>query len=176
MVIFFTVLGIVAVSVVAGYLVTPLIFYALEAIAYLLALAVVLLRATLALKLTTKDVFNVLPQFLCKFRNYTNSELYKSRNRESRIQYTQPSHKDRPFMEGRRGISIAIQPITQSGNDADYRPAKKDALNMVKCPAIIKVSNAIHDVILFYKSFYGHSTKVEKNHMSLVGNVILGVK
>jgi len=70
-------------------------------------------------------------------------------------------------MEDRRDISIAIQPVADSGGERYYRPAKNDALDMVKCPAIIKVSNsfqnAFHSVILFYRSFYGHSTKVEKN-------------
>lgn len=160
---FFTVVGIAAVGIVLGYLITPLLFRAAEALAYLIAVMVVVLRARLTLKLTAKDVFNVFPQLLCKFHNCANKPNYENRNRESGIKYPQPAHKDQPFMEVRGGISIAVQPIAHTSGDSDHHPAKKDALNAVKCPAIIKVSNSIHTVLIFYRSFYGHSTKVEKN-------------
>jgi len=161
---FFTVVGIIAIGVIIGYLVTPLIFYLMEGIIYLLAVTVVIMRAILTKRLTPKDVFNLFPQLLCKFHTHTNRPIYESRNRESRIQQPHPTHKDRPCMESGRNVGVAIQPIAHSSGDSNYHPAKKDAFNMVKCPAIIKVSNTIHTVLLFYRSYYGHSTKVEKNH------------
>ena len=160
---FFTLVGIVAVGIVLGYLITPLLFHSAQALAYLIAVAGVLLRATLTSKLTAKDVFNVFPQLLCKFHNYANKPNYESRNRESGIKYPQPTYEDQPCVEGGGDIRIAIQSIAHSSSDANHHPAKNNALDVVKCPAIIKVSNGIHAVVIFYRDFYRHSTKVEKN-------------
>jgi hypothetical protein len=168
----FTVVGIVAIATAAGYLVTPLLFYLTQAILYLLALTVVLLRATLTFRLTPKDVLNVFPQLLCKFRKYANSPIYESRNREDGSQYPKPVYESSPPIVARR---IYRAKIGTESHRTNYYPAKKNACDMLKQPAVEKISKAVHSVLLFYKSFYGHSTKVEKNRLNIPAIECLGL-
>ena len=159
---FLTLVGIIAVATIVGYLVTPLILYLARIVAYVLAVIVVLLRAALTKRLTPKDVLNVFPQLFSEFPNYTHKPICEGDSSETRIRY----RNDIP-----NSGKIVIVGVSENGfqnpDGKDYCPAQQNTTDMIKQPTIKKVSNIIHNVTLFYKSYYGHSTKVEKNRSGL---------
>lgn len=161
--IFFTLARIVAVGVVVGYLITPFIFYLTEVTAY----AVALLLNVRIMKKYTRQQLRGFPK-LKELPKLMNRPSHHSDSRKQRIEYPQPIHNNRPCVVDRDNIAVVNgEPQTDTSNEGGYRPANDDAPNMVKCPTIEKLSKAVHNLLSFYRSFYEHSTKVEKNPYDL---------
>ena len=124
---FFTVVGILAIGVIAGYLITPFIFYLMKAIAYVLAVIAVLLRATLTLRPTPKDVLNAFPQLLCKFRYYANEPIYGCKTTESNICF--PNHIYNTYNTRDVGIVASSQNrACQKPNHSSHYATKQNNL------------------------------------------------
>jgi hypothetical protein len=157
-------LGLVALGVLVGYIVTPLILHLAQMIAYILAVIVVLLQAVLTSQLPPKKVFKSFPKLFSELPNYTWKPIYKGDGSETRIRY----RNDIPN-SGKIVIIGVSENAFQNPDGKDYCPTQQDTIDTPKQPTVKKVSDVVHDVILFYRSFYGHSTKVEKN-------LILGAK
>jgi hypothetical protein len=159
--IFFTLAGIVAVGVVVGYLVTPLIFYLMEVTAYV---AVLLVDVQIKKRYARQQLgrfpkWNDLPDSISR----PLSGHYCD-NKKRRIEYPQPIHDSRPRSVNR----VNITPVNRAckantSNEREYCPTENYVLNMVNRQIIDKVSKPVHNLLSFYRRFYGHSTKVEKN-------------
>jgi len=159
--IFFTLAGIVAAGVVVGYLVTPLIFYLMEVTAYAIALLVnvLIMKRYTRQQLRRFPKLQELPELVSRPH-----PSYPSDSRKQCIEYPQPTHNNRPRVVGRDNIPVVNRERkANTSNESDDSPANNDAPNMVKCPAIEKVSKGIHNLLSFYRRFYGQSTRVEKN-------------
>jgi len=159
--IFFTLAGIVAVGVVVGYLVTPLIFYLMEVTAY----AIVLLVNVRIMKRYTRQQLRRFPKLKDLPESMSRPHpSHSSDSRKQRVKYPQPIHNNPPCVVGGDNIAVVNgEHKANNSNEGKYRPANNDSLNMVKCPTIEKVSKGIHNLLSFYSRFYGQSTKVEKN-------------
>ncbi len=159
MIIFFTLSGIVAVGVVVGFLVAPLILYLVELLAYGFALLIGLL----ILKRYTRQQLRGFPR-LNELPELVNRPSHHSDSRKHRIKYPQPIHNNRECVVCGDNVAVVNgESKTNTSNEAEYRPANDDSLNMVKCPTVEKISKGIHNLLSFYSRFHGRSTKVEKN-------------
>jgi hypothetical protein len=108
--IFFTLAGIVAVGVVVGYLVTPLIFYLMEVTAYV---AVLLVDVQIKKRYARQQLgrfpkWNDLPDSISR----PLSGHYCD-NKKRRIEYPQPIHDSRPRIEHARLTPATKESIAQ---------------------------------------------------------------
>jgi hypothetical protein len=162
-VVFFSLVGMIAIGALVGLIITPFILYLSTVVAYALALGITLIRVIL----TSKQFLNVFPKLLKEFPKYTNKPVYESNNSKAAIDYPNPSKDDKNPMIDRGIITATCEQIGYTSRHTSYCPSNQNVPNMPKQPSIKKVSNIIqnvfHRIILFYKSYYGHSTKVEKN-------------
>jgi len=156
-------LGLIALGALIGLTITPFILYLSQIVAYVFALIAVLLRATLTSKLTPKKAFNTFPKLLKEFPKYTDKPIYEGNNSKATIKYPNPIKDIRQFMVDRSIVSVNGESIAHTCGHADYRPNNQNIYDTPKQPIIKKILNTtlnlFHSVILFYKEFYGHSTK-----------------
>ena len=164
-------LGLTALGLLLGIVVTPLILCLGRTIASVLALTVVLLRATLTFKLSPKQVLKVFPKLLKDLPKYMNKPIHESQGAKDNICFPKPVHNT---YQSRDAVIVAVSQTEtpkKSTNGSSYTD-NQNRHHMVKQPTIKKASDTtpdiFHRVILFYKSYYGHSTKVEKNHGCIV--------
>jgi hypothetical protein len=166
----FKILGLGVLGALVGILTTPFVLYMLQALAYMLALMVVLLRATLASHLTVKEALNVFPQFVKEFPKYADEPVSDGKNGKPSIEYPNPSKHLRQSIQNGRRVNISKQADAYKGWQASNPPNNQGIRDMPKQPIIKETLNAVcnlfHSVLLFYKSYYGHSTKVEKNPLA----------
>jgi hypothetical protein len=159
-------LGLFAIGVLIALVVTPLILCATEIVMYTLALLVVLLRAMLASQLPPKKVFETFRKLMKDFPKYVNRPIYKSNSTNDNVRF--PDAIDNTY-----GSSISQIITPQKPTDSKGYACDQNKLDMVKQPFIPdtlkKCRKLFHTIILFYKSYYGHSTKVEKNRCQQKG-------
>jgi len=161
----FRVFGLIALvgslGAMIGIIVTPFILYLMEVFAYALALTIVILLRRRRLK--------ELPKLLKAFPKFTQKPVDASQTSKAGIYYPNPTHNSRQSIVDRDIIGVRRKQIAYTSDDGDYHPSDNNACDVVKQPTIKKASdttpNIFHRVILFYKSYYGHSTKVEKNQL-----------
>jgi len=158
--------GFTALGLLIAVIVVPLIFHLSKIMTYALALVVVLLRATLTSKLTLKKAFKTFPKLLKALPKYMNEPVYEGDSTKGKIRLPKPIYD--AYDGG--GIIIATVGQTrtpQKPTDSSSYTDNQNRHGLVEQPTIKKLSNftlhIFHRVISFYRSYYGHSTKVEKN-------------
>jgi hypothetical protein len=152
--------GLFAIGALIALMVTPLIFRTAEIVIYVLALIVVLLRAMITSQLPPKKVFEAFHKLLNGFPKYMNSPIHKSDSTKDNVCF--PNAIDNAYG------TIVSQVITpQKPTNGSSYADNHNGYGFVKQPTIKKLFNSTcnicHRIILFYRSYYGHSTKVEKN-------------
>jgi hypothetical protein len=154
---FFTVAGIVAVGVIVGYLVTPVIFYLMEVTAYVAAL---LVNVQIRKRYTRQQLkgfpkWNDLPDLITRPLSG-----HSRNNKKRRVEYPQPVHDSRKSVISRDNITEVNREYTaHNSNEGDYRPTENDTLNMVGCQIVKTVSKPVHNLLSFYRRFYCQSIK-----------------
>jgi hypothetical protein len=163
--IFFTLAGIVAIGVVVGYVVTPLIFYLMEVIAYVTALLVsIQIRRRYTRQQLRFPKWNDLPELIARPLSG-----HCRNNKNQRVKYPQPIHDSRQrAISGDNITEVNREYTAKNSNEGEYCPTENDPPNMVGRQIIEKVSKPVHNLLSFYRRFYGHSTKVEKNRWPLL--------
>jgi len=158
--------------IVLGLLVAPLIFYMIGVIIYVLYL-IAWVVVIVTLLLARQKSLNDLAKLLNKFFRFTN-KVYKQKDNSSyQVPKPRPIHSTgscRADIENVRSVKPVCNlecPSCWKGKLDDLR------LYVTKYPIVKPFSgklktvlNLAHRVILFYSSYYGHSTKVEKNPQS----------
>lgn len=158
-------LGVFAIGALIALIVTPLILRIAGIVIYALALIVVLLRAMLTSQLPPKKVFKAFHKLLKDFPKYMNSPIYKSDGTKDNVCF--PNAIDNAH---HAGVSQTI--TSQKPPDSKSYARNENSLDMVNQPFIPhtlkKLRKTFHTIILFYRSYYGHSTKVEKNQNNIM--------
>ena len=161
----FRIFGLIAVAgllgAIIGIIATPFMLYLMELFAYALALIIVILLRRRKLK--------ELPKLLKSFPKFTQEPVDASQASKASIHYPNPIHNSRESVINRDIIGVRRKQTAHTSDEADHHPSDNNVFDTVKQPTIKKVSdttpNIFHRVILFYKSYYGYSTKVEKNQL-----------
>jgi hypothetical protein len=148
-------LGIIALS----FLVTPFIFYLIG-----MATSLIILAVNLAIRLARQKSLKGFPDVFEKFLRSANSVVYDSEQRKQEVYPPHYTHSVGVTREDRGYIPHVPKLKAQCywKRNADNRHLHTPNQPIATKPE--KVLNVFHRVILFYKSYYGHSTKVEKNH------------
>ena len=141
------ILGFIALGGVIGALIglviTPFVLYLAYLIAY--AIASTLVRS----RQPTKPL---------------NDIIHHSHPKEQTIKYAEHIPDFREHSNGivDRNI-ICHTPMPKNPSATRYGAPNQNIFDVVNQPAFKKAPTIIHRIILFYRSYYGHSTKVEKN-------------
>jgi hypothetical protein len=154
------ILGLIALGALGGALIgviaTPFILQLIVIVAYALAstIAVILKRRT------WRESFKGFPPLA----NPLNTIIHPSHCKEHTISYAKPIPD---FRDDSNGIVyrnvVSHPPMTEKPSTTPRQTANYNALDAVNQPTFKKASTIFHRIILFYRSYYGHSTKVEKN-------------
>jgi len=158
------ILGLIAlgglIGAVIGIIATPFILQLTAILAYAVAsiIAVILGRRT------WEESLKGFPPLI----NPMNTIVHQSNNKQDNIRYPKRIHDVRNNSNGMVNGSIMHQSQTTTQQTATNRQTANDnALDAVNQPTIKNIlntfRNVIHRLMLFYRSYYGHSTKVEKN-------------
>ena len=155
------VLGLTALGALVGIIATPFILYLVYIIAYALASII----AVLILKKRT------LGKGLMRFQQFVNpvnAIIHHSNNKQATVCYAKPIPDLRDNSNGivdRHIMSQSQMPPKPSTTKC--QTANHNTLDTVNQPIVKNtlkpLGNIFHRIISFYMSFYGHSTKVEKN-------------
>jgi hypothetical protein len=152
-------LGLTALGLLIGILVTPFVLYAARIIAYALASNIVLIRATLR----SKPVREVFPKV-------TEEPVPTADGSKPKIYPPNYIHSTRGCRVSRE--DIYMKPIPNLDDkyryENRYNQLHTDILKQPITKRLNTISTVLHGVLLFYKNFYGHSTKVEKNRWDLL--------
>ena len=155
------ILGFAALGAFIGILAIPFILYLLQVIAYILALVMVLLWATLTLRITAKKALQLFPQFLKKSQQYTDKPIYDGKNGKASINYPNPVKRIRQLMIDGSIVGVKRQSEAQQGGKTDYRPDNQGVFDTPKQPIVKPILNTIcnffHSLLLFHRSYYCQS-------------------
>ena len=170
----FRFLGLIALGALVGVVVVPLILYLSQIVAYVLAVIVVLLRLALTSQLSPKEVFKTFPKLLKESHKYMNRPIHESDATKGNICHPNA-------IDNGHHASVSHVITSQKPTDSKSYECSQNSLDVVKQPLIPdipkKFRQIVHRTISFYRSYYGHSTKVEKNlladHMGNTGLRIL---
>jgi hypothetical protein len=154
------VLGLIAlgglIGTVIGIIATPFVLQLTVILAYTVAsmIAVILRRRT------WKESLKGFPSMAKPL----NAIIHNSHNKEQAISYAKcvPDFRDHSYGTIDRNVVRHTQTPTNPDTNP-YDAANQDTSDMVNQPALKKAPTVFHRIILFYRSYYGHSTKVEKN-------------
>jgi len=153
-------LGWFAIGALIALIVTPLIFRTAETAIYVLALIVVLLRAMLTSQLPPKKVFETFPKLLKESHKFMNSPIHESDATKDSICHPNT-------IDNGHHASVSHVVTSQKPPDSKSYERSQNSLDVVKQPFIPdipkKFRQIFHRTISFYRSYYEHSTKVEKN-------------
>jgi hypothetical protein len=151
-------LGILALS----FLLTPLVLSLITII-----FAVFVLTATILARLTIQQSLKAFPKIFKRFARMKHD--IDKEHRTGNYEIPSPNH----LHSMRVGIEKGryLQPICNlESRDSCEEQSDELRLYRSKQPVIYLLSNkfngvfkSIHNLLLFYRSYYGHSTKVEKN-------------
>jgi hypothetical protein len=150
-------LGIGAIGALASLIVSPFILYLIDIMVYALAAIIAIL--------IKKRGANGLSELLQTFPKFTNEPVYGKDNRKPEIYPPNYIHSTRGVLVGKNNRHP--KPIRDlEGKDYPKGSPNPNISDVPKQPVAAKVDkmlNVVHSVLLFYKSYYGQSTKVEKN-------------
>jgi hypothetical protein len=155
----FQLLGRIALGTLIGLIVTPFMFYLLDIMAYALALIIAILFRKRALK--------ELPELLKTFPKFTQKPVSRSDTSKYEINQQNYIHDTRGCRVDRKNRHKVVCDLDGKGYYEDN--TNDSRLYLPQQPVTTKLEkmlNVFHSVILFYRSYYGHSTKVEKNHFN----------
>lgn len=162
------IVGLTALGALVGLIATPFILYLARIIAYVLALVMVLLRATLISQLSPKEVFKTFPKLLKESHKYVNSPIHESDATKGSICHPNG-------IDNSHHASVSHVITSQKPTDSKRYERNQNSLDVVKQPFIPDIPkdfrHIFHRTISFYRSYYGHSTKAEKNPWSEVDGV-----
>jgi len=144
--------------IVLAFLIAPPMFYLTGTI-----VAVIVLAVNLSVRLTRQKSLNSFPKIFEKFLWSANGIVYHSE--KSKPEVYPP---DYPHSIGVTGENRGYMPRIADLKAKHYWEGNPDNChlnmpNQAVATKLEKVRNVSHTIILSYKSFYGHSTKVEQN-------------
>ena len=142
-----------------AFLVTPLMFYLIGTV-----VSIIVLTANLSVRLTRQESFKNFPKVFKKFLWPTTGIIYQSDKTNSGVYPPDLAHSVRVDRKN-GGYTQAV--CNLEAQDYRKRSTNNSRLYLSKQP----ITNSFHNVILFYRNFYGPSTKVEKNPFA--GRVML---
>lgn len=150
-VVVFKILGLVIlgglIGALVGLVITPFVLYLAYLVAY--AIASTLVRS----RQPTKPL---------------NDIIHHSHPKEQTIKYAKHIPDFREYSNGIVDRNIVRHtPMPKKPSATPYGAPNQNIFDTVNQPAFKKASTIFHRIILFYRSYYGHSTKVEKNHGNL---------
>ena len=163
------IIGLTALGALGGALIgviaTPFILQLTVIVTYALAstIAVILRRRT------WRESLKGFPPLA----NPLNTIIHHSHCKEQTISYAKPIPDFRDHSDGTidrnviRHTQMSTKPDTTT-----YNTPNQNTSDTVNQPAFKKAPIIFHRIILFYKSYYGYSTKVEKNRFVAM-NVLL---
>jgi len=143
-----------------GLLVTPFLFCLMG-----ITVSVIVLIVNILIRLMRQQSLKGFPKVFKKFLWFSDSIMHHSENSEYKIYPPNYTHSIRVSSENGR----YIQPVSNLEGKSYYEDdVNKYHLDMPDEPVATKLEqmlNIFHKTILFYRSYYGHSTKVEKNQI-----------
>jgi len=126
----------------------------------LLSLLILIIVAVLVSLITTPIIVHLI-----KWMTFTIRPVYYSDNSKRKVY--PPNHIHNIGCDSVDGKKMYRNPITDLGDKYRYEGRyNRTETSMFKQPNTTspnKLSEVFHRIILFYRSYYGHSTKVEKN-------------
>jgi len=149
-------LEVIALGALIGLIVTLFIFYLLDIMAYALVLIIVILSRERALK--------ELPELLKTFPKFTEKPVSRSDTSKYEVNQQNYIHDMRSRRVDRENRHKVVCDLDGKGYYKD--DTNNSRLYTPKQPVATKLNkilNVVHSIILFYRRFYGCSTKVEKN-------------
>ena len=154
--------------IVLGFLITPFMFYLIGTI-----VAVIVLTINLSVRLTRQKSFNSFPKIFKKFLWSPHSIVYHSKESEQEVY--PPYYTHSIGVIGKNRGYIPHVPNLKAKHYWKGSPDNRhlDTPNQAVATKLEKVRNVSHRIILFYRSYYGHSTKVEKNQSEACLDIIL---
>ena len=144
--------------IVLAFLVTPLMFYLIG-----MVVAVIVLTINLSVRLTRQKSFNSFPKIFKKFLRSSHSIVYHSKKSEQEVYPPHYTHSIGVTRKNRGYIPYVPNLKAKHYRESDPNNRHLDTPNQPVATKLEKVCNVSHRIILFYKSYYGNSTKVEKN-------------
>ena len=149
-----------AIGALIGLVITPFVLYLAYLIAYGIASMIVM---TIPKKRTMRGRLVRFRQFA----NPLNDTIYDSHGKEQSISY--PKHIPNSGDHGNgvvdRGI-VCHPPMPEKISTAPYSAPNQNVFDSVNQETFKKAPTVFHQIVLFYRSYYGHSTKVEKNQLT----------
>jgi hypothetical protein len=140
-----------------GSIITPFVLY----LAYLVAYAIASMMAMASPKKRT--IGKRLVRFT-QFANPLNDVIHASHCKEHTVSYAKHIPDSREHSNGIVDRDIVCHtPMPQRPSATHYGTPNQNTFDMVNQPAFKKAPTIFHRIILFYRSYYGQSTKVEKN-------------
>jgi len=150
-IIIFALIGMLAVGILFGCLLAPILLYILDRLAYMLAW---ILSSTAITRKVTRYII----------KNFSQNPVQDTNDGKPKVYPPQPIHSSRHLIVN-KGIFSRIPDIKEF-QKSDTTSPNQDALNVVIQTVTNKpnkVSNILHNLKEFYMRFYGMSTKSKQN-------------
>ena len=155
------ILGFIALGALAGALIGVIVTPFVLQLTVIVAYAVDSIIAVILKKRTWGESSK---RFLPLLVNPLNSIIDHGHKKEHPISYAKHIPDSREHSNGIVDRDIVCHtPMPQRPSTTHYGTPNQDTFDMVNQPAFKKAPTIFHRIISFYTSYYGHSTKVEKN-------------